>query len=120
MTSTADHETNERPHDFIRDIVAADVAAGRYEGFWERGLEPWDMAAGVVIVRVAGGLADALHEGGDLEGAREHLREARRLRTRLSCPPPLPVPDEDVAATPPPTPATLPRTVQPTNSVSPP
>jgi myo-inositol-1(or 4)-monophosphatase len=31
------------------------VAAGRYEGFWERGLSSWDMAAGIVIVREAGG-----------------------------------------------------------------
>ncbi|MEM7170663.1 MAG: inositol monophosphatase family protein [Pseudomonadota bacterium] len=32
------------------------VAAGRYQGFWERGLSPWDIAAGIVIVREAGGL----------------------------------------------------------------
>lgn len=31
------------------------VAAGRYEGFWEAGLCPWDMAAGIVMVREAGG-----------------------------------------------------------------
>lgn len=31
------------------------VAAGRYEGFWERGLSPWDMAAGIILVREAGG-----------------------------------------------------------------
>ena len=31
------------------------VAAGRLDGFWERGLQPWDMAAGVVLVREAGG-----------------------------------------------------------------
>ena len=31
------------------------VAAGRYEGFWEKGLKPWDVAAGIVIVREAGG-----------------------------------------------------------------
>ena len=31
------------------------VAAGRYEGFWEQGLYPWDMAAGIVLVREAGG-----------------------------------------------------------------
>lgn len=33
------------------------VAAGRYEGFWEMGLSPWDMAAGIVLVREAGGFA---------------------------------------------------------------
>ncbi len=31
------------------------VAAGRYEGFWERDLAPWDTAAGIVLVREAGG-----------------------------------------------------------------
>jgi len=31
------------------------VAAGRYDGFWETGLSPWDMAAGIVLVREAGG-----------------------------------------------------------------
>ncbi len=31
------------------------VAAGRYEGYWELGLKPWDMAAGLLIVQEAGG-----------------------------------------------------------------
>ena len=31
------------------------VAAGRYEGFWEKGLKPWDTAAGGLLVREAGG-----------------------------------------------------------------
>jgi myo-inositol-1(or 4)-monophosphatase len=31
------------------------VAAGRYDGFWESGLQPWDVAAGMLIVREAGG-----------------------------------------------------------------
>ncbi len=31
------------------------VAAGRYDGFWELGLKPWDIAAGMLIVREAGG-----------------------------------------------------------------
>ncbi len=31
------------------------VAAGRYEGFWERGLKPWDVAAGILMVAEAGG-----------------------------------------------------------------
>ncbi len=36
------------------------VAAGRYDGFWERRLNPWDLAAGLLIVREAGGLVEAL------------------------------------------------------------
>lgn len=36
------------------------VAAGRLDGFWERPLQPWDMGAGVVIVREAGGTISSL------------------------------------------------------------
>ena len=32
------------------------VAAGRYDGFWETGLNSWDVAAGLLLVREAGGL----------------------------------------------------------------
>jgi len=32
------------------------TAVGRYEGYWELGLAPWDLAAGVLLVREAGGL----------------------------------------------------------------
>lgn len=40
------------------------VAAGRFDAYWERGLKPWDMAAGLILVREAGGyLSDA--DGGD-------------------------------------------------------
>lgn len=41
------------------------VAAGRLDGFWEYGLHPWDMAAGIVLVQEAGGLVSRL-EGPDL------------------------------------------------------
>ncbi|MBL6454400.1 inositol monophosphatase [Belnapia sp. T6] len=40
------------------------VAAGRYDGFWELGLKPWDMAAGLIMVREAGGFATD-PEGGE-------------------------------------------------------
>ena len=39
-----------------------DVAAGRLDGYWERGLSPWDLAAGVVIVQEAGGKVSAYDE----------------------------------------------------------
>ncbi|MGR3698742.1 MAG: inositol monophosphatase family protein [Roseovarius sp.] len=42
------------------------VAAGRYEGFWERRLNAWDLAAGVIIVREAGGFVEPLRPGGDI------------------------------------------------------
>jgi len=41
------------------------VAAGRFDGYWERGLGPWDLAAGLVIVREAGGFIAPLEVGGD-------------------------------------------------------
>jgi myo-inositol-1(or 4)-monophosphatase len=37
------------------------VAAGRYEGFWENGLNAWDVAAGVVLVREAGGFVSEIN-----------------------------------------------------------
>ena len=41
----------------------ADVACGRYEAFWELKLAPWDIAAGILLVREAGGVVT------DLDGA---------------------------------------------------
>jgi myo-inositol-1(or 4)-monophosphatase len=37
-------------------IDLADVAAGRFDGFWEQHLSAWDIAAGMVLIREAGGL----------------------------------------------------------------
>ena len=37
------------------------VAAGRYDGFWERGLAPWDVAAGVLIAREAGAMVTCIN-----------------------------------------------------------
>lgn len=42
------------------------VAAGRFDGFWERELNAWDVAAGLVIVREAGGFVEPLGQGGDI------------------------------------------------------
>ncbi|QRM19465.1 inositol monophosphatase [Dechloromonas sp. TW-R-39-2] len=38
----------------------ANVACGRYDGFWEFGLSPWDMAAGALLISEAGGLVSDL------------------------------------------------------------
>lgn len=40
------------------------VAAGRFDGFWERNLNVWDIAAGAVLVREAGGVVNEI-DGGD-------------------------------------------------------
>jgi myo-inositol-1(or 4)-monophosphatase len=63
------------------------VAAGRYDGFWEYGLQPWDVAAGWLLVREAGGyISEPESEGhpvgsGDVLAANDHLHGL--LRTTL-------------------------------------
>ena len=39
------------------------VSAGRFDGYWERGLNPWDVAAGILLVREAGGFVEGLTKG---------------------------------------------------------
>jgi myo-inositol-1(or 4)-monophosphatase len=46
------------------DLV--DVAAGRFDAFWELSLAPWDVAAGVVLVREAGGVMTTLDGSDDV------------------------------------------------------
>lgn len=41
------------------------VACGRFDGFWETGLKPWDMAGGCLLIREAGGLVSDLDNGPD-------------------------------------------------------
>ena len=47
------------------------VACGRIDGFWEMGLSPWDMAAGALLIREAGGLV------GDFAGEDQYLDSGR-------------------------------------------
>ncbi len=49
------------------------VAAGRYDGYWEFGLFPWDIAAGLLLVREAGGFVS------DLAGGQEMLTSGNVL-----------------------------------------
>ena len=51
------------------------LAAGRYDGFWERGLGIWDIAAGIILVREAGGLVTS-YENESIE-----LKSGRILAT---------------------------------------
>jgi len=44
------------------------VAAGRLDGYWERNLKPWDMAAGSLLVREAGGFVSDCDGGADMFG----------------------------------------------------
>ena len=45
------------------------VAAGRLDGFWERDLKPWDMAAGVLLITEAGGKVTNAEGGDDIMGS---------------------------------------------------
>ena len=59
------------------------VAAGRYDGYWELGIKRWDMAAGLLLVREAGGFATDPHGGdprdtGDVVAANPHLHAELR------------------------------------------
>ncbi|MCB1626108.1 MAG: inositol monophosphatase [Xanthomonadales bacterium] len=63
------------------------VAAGRIDGFWEIGLGPWDMAAGALLVREAGGVCrdfdgneDFLQRGAIVAG---NVRVCAQLLTRV-------------------------------------
>jgi myo-inositol-1(or 4)-monophosphatase len=70
--SRGDVELSQREHNAVQAQVAglrrfgaaaldlAWVAAGRLDAYWERGLSPWDMAAGIVLVREAGGFVTDL------------------------------------------------------------
>lgn len=51
----------------------ADVACGRFDAFWELRLAPWDIAAGILLVREAGGIVT------DLEGVPAELRHGAIL-----------------------------------------
>lgn len=42
------------------------VAAGRYDGYWERGLNIWDIAGGVLLVQESGGFIETIREGQSL------------------------------------------------------
>lgn len=59
------------------------VAAGRYEGFWEPALAPWDIAAGILIVREAGGYVTEIDGGANVLGSGDVLAANDRLHDRL-------------------------------------
>jgi len=58
-----------RPGSAALDL--AYVAAGRYDGFWETGLAPWDIAAGCLLILEAGGMV------GDFEGNGRYMQSGQ-------------------------------------------
>jgi myo-inositol-1(or 4)-monophosphatase len=66
---------------------------GTYEGYWERKLNPWDIAAGIALVRAAGGKVTDFESGngmmasGSVVATNGHIHEA--LLHQLANAPPL-------------------------------
>jgi myo-inositol-1(or 4)-monophosphatase len=48
------------------------VAAGRFDGYWERDMSPWDLAAGILMVRESGGFVTDT-DGGDAMFTKGHV-----------------------------------------------
>ena len=55
------------------------VACGRLEGFWDIQLSPWDVAAGVLLAREAGGVVDTLYGEGSLLSGKVDILAANRM-----------------------------------------
>ena len=71
----------------VRRLGAASLdlaltAAGRFDGYWERNLQPWDIAAGIVLLREAGGYVtdldggEALLEQGSICAGNEYIQRS--------------------------------------------
>jgi myo-inositol-1(or 4)-monophosphatase len=65
MNAMADHVAGLRRLG-TASLDLAWIAAGRQDAFWEYGLKPWDIAAGILLVREAGGRVGLLEGGDDL------------------------------------------------------
>lgn len=61
----------------------ASVACGRFDGFWEFGLHPWDTAAGVLLVREAGGVVTTFSGQPYRPGDNETLASNGRIHAEL-------------------------------------
>ena len=64
-------------------IDLAYVAAGRYDGFFERGLKPWDVAAGSLLITEAGGLVGNFTGESDFLEAGELVAGSPRIYAQL-------------------------------------
>jgi myo-inositol-1(or 4)-monophosphatase len=59
------------------------VAAGRCEAYWESGIQPWDIAAGIVLVREAGGYVTDYTGRGDMLGTGEVVAANDHLHSKF-------------------------------------
>ena len=60
------------------------VAAGRFDGFWEAALSPWDIAAGILLVREAGGFISDWNGGTDMLTSGDVIAGNEHIRTQLA------------------------------------
>lgn len=93
---SANHLSFERELALVRDRVGgvrrfgsaaldlAWVAAGRFDGFWERSLKPWDVAAGNLLVREAGGVVTGMEAGDEPDTGASVLAANRWLHGEWS------------------------------------
>ena len=71
------------------------TAAGRFDGFWENGLRAWDIAAGIVLLREAGGYVtdtdgkDKMLESGGIVAGNEtiHAKLLKLIKAQNAAPP---------------------------------
>jgi myo-inositol-1(or 4)-monophosphatase len=59
------------------------LACGRFDGFWEASLSPWDMAAGTLLVREAGGVVTDYHGGEFRLAGRQILASNGRIHEEM-------------------------------------
>ena len=60
-------------------VDMAYVACGRLEGFYEYGLNPWDVAAGIIIVKQAGGFVSDFSGGDDFLFGKEIVASGKEI-----------------------------------------
>ena len=59
------------------------VAAGRFDGFWESGLSPWDIAAGLLLAKEAGAIVSRTDGGSDTLYKGEILAANEAIHSRM-------------------------------------
>ncbi len=67
----------------VASLDLAYVAAGRFDGFWEFGLKSWDIAAGIILVREAGGFVTDLSGGATMMETGDILATNSELQSEL-------------------------------------
>lgn len=60
------------------------VAAGRFDGYWEEYIHPWDMAAGILLVREAGGFVTDINGGDDMFGTGSVIASNEIIRRHIA------------------------------------